>query len=156
MGKKSRRNKKTGNDAASATAIASATATDSATATAIAASSAGSGTNRCLHGSTDDKLHPNSEYMKAAAEYVHMLRQETLLDNQDGSKDELALAIRSVIYDEDHMHLIKDPEFHRFLFAFCTKQYLASDIFKDPLRRQVVHDLLLFGLMCRYGTPPKN
>ncbi|OEU07184.1 hypothetical protein FRACYDRAFT_251487 [Fragilariopsis cylindrus CCMP1102] len=80
--------------------------------------------------------------MKAVAEYVHMLRQETLLDNQDGSKDELALAIRSVIYDEDHMHLIKDPEFHRFLL--------------HPLRRQVVHDLLLFGLMCRYRTAPKE
>ena len=171
MGKKSRRNrnKKTGNDAASTTASASATA--SATASAIAsatasastiaandaaANGAGAGTNQCFHGSTAGKSQPNGEYMKAAAEYVHMLRQETLLDNQDGSKDELALAIRSVIYDEDHMHLIKDPEFHRFLFAFCTKQYLASDIFKDPLRRQVVHDLLLFGLMCRYGTTSKE
>ena len=167
MGKKSRRNrnKKTGNDAASTTASASATASAIASATAsastiaandAAANGAGAGTNQCFHGSTAGKSQPNGEYMKAAAEYVEMLRQESLLDYQDSSKKQQALAIRSIIYKEHHMHLIKDPEFHRFLFAFCTKQYLASDIFKDPLRRQVVHDLLLFGLMCRYGTTSKE
>ncbi|OEU08089.1 hypothetical protein FRACYDRAFT_250310 [Fragilariopsis cylindrus CCMP1102] len=157
MGKKSRRNrnKKTGHDAASATAIASAIASATDSATAIAASSAGSGTNQCFHGSTAGKFHPKSEYMKAAKEYVEMLRQEALLDNQDGSKKQQALAIRR-IYDEDHMYLIKDPEFCRFVFAFSTKKYLESNNLKDKSRGLVIRALLHLGLFCRYRTTPKE
>ena len=150
MGKKSKRirNKKTGNDAASATASASASAiaTDSATATAIAASSASSGTNQCFHGSSEDKLHPNSEYMKAAQEYFDAHHQMTLLDDRDGRN-----AIRR-IYDEDHMHLITDPDFHRFIFAYCTQQYLESNNLKDQSRWPSIKVLLHLGLGYRYRS----
>jgi hypothetical protein len=150
MGKKSRRNRKTGNnDAATASASASATAANGA------GSGSGSGTYRCFHGSTAGKSQPNGEYMKAAAEYVHMLRQETLLDNQDGSIDQQVIPIERR-YFEDHTHLIKDPEFHRFIFAFCTKQYLESNNLKNHSRQQVIFMLLRLGLMFRYRTTPKE
>ena len=148
MGKKSRRTRKTGNnDAASATAIATAIAATTAT----AANSASSGTNRCFHGSTADKFHPNGEFMKAAEKYVDM--RETLLNNQDGSRTQQEVATEKR-YIVDHRHLCTDPEFCRFIFAFCTKQYLASDNFKDQMRRQVIQCLLLLGLRCRYSATP--
>ncbi|MGK3743780.1 MAG: hypothetical protein ACI90V_010639 [Bacillariaceae sp.] len=59
MGEKSRRNNKTGNDAAT-----SSVADRAATATAAAAS-LGTTSSRCYHGSTIDRFQPNSEYMKA-------------------------------------------------------------------------------------------
>ena len=86
MGKKSRRNKKTGNDAASATATASVTAT--------AANGAGSGTKRCLHGSTADKFQPNNEYIKAVEDYLDIRHQAALLDNQDGSQAQQLIPVR--------------------------------------------------------------
>ena len=132
MGKKSKRirNKKTGNDAA-------------------AASSASSGTIKCFHGSTEDKFHPNSEYRKDAQEYLEMCDQSTLLDNEDGSENQQATAFRR-IYDEAHMHLIKDPEFHRFIFAYCTDQYLESNNLTDESRQEVIQTLLFLGIKCRY------
>ena len=145
MGKKSRRNRKTGNDAAGATSSASASAT--------AANSASSGTNRCFHGSTADKFHPNSEFMKAVQGYLEMRDQVDLLNNQDGSRTQQEIAIEKR-YIVDHKHLCTDPEFYRFIFSFCTKQYLASNNFKDQLRRQVIQYLLLLGLRCQYSATP--
>ncbi|OEU11606.1 hypothetical protein FRACYDRAFT_263265 [Fragilariopsis cylindrus CCMP1102] len=147
MGKKSRRTRKTGNnDAASATATAIAATTASATASASAASSASSGTNQCFHGSTAGKFHPKSEYMKAAQVYFDARRQMTLLDDRDGRN-----AIRR-IYDEDHMHLITDPDFHRFIFAYCTQQYLESNNLKDQSRKPSIKVLLHLGLGYRYRS----
>ncbi|OEU14287.1 hypothetical protein FRACYDRAFT_240821 [Fragilariopsis cylindrus CCMP1102] len=159
MGKMSRRNrnKKTGNDAASATAIASAIASATDSATAIAANGAGAGTNQCFHGSTADKFHPNGEYMKAAQEYLDMRFQAVLLDRRNGSQvqQEMSMQMGSK-YDEDHMYLIKDPEFHRFIFAFCTKLYLGSNNFEDQSRRQVINALLFLGLKYRHIANPDD
>jgi hypothetical protein len=144
MGKKSRRNKKTGNDAASAAAAAATTA---------ASASAGSGTNRCFHGSTIDKFQSNSEYMKALMAYENMHSQVVvLLNNQNGSQTQhmRAVDIIRMKYDEDHINLIKDPEFCPFIFAFCTEQYLASNNFKNQLLHQMIQALLLLGSTCRF------
>ena len=154
MGKKSRRNnRKTGkkNDAASTTASTTATAIASAT----AANTASSGTNLCHHGSTADKFHPNHEYMKDAKEFVCMRHQVNLLNNQDSSKDQQEKAIQMKYFD-DHMHLIKDPEFCQFIFAFCTKQYLESNNLKVRHQRKLIQALLFLGLTCRYSTASKE
>ena len=142
MGKKSRRNKKTGNDAASATATAS------------AANIASSGTtgNQCFHGSTADKFQPNSEYMKAVKEYLDMRFRRS------GSQVQQEMSIQMGLkYDEDHMHLMKDPGFYRFIFALCTKKYLDGCDFKpDGRKRQTIVYLLLLGLTYRYRTTPEK
>jgi hypothetical protein len=146
MGKKSRRNRKTGgkNDAASATA------------TAAASASASSGTNQCHHGSTADKFQPNGEYRKAAQAYIDMRHQANLLNNQNGSRPQQEIAIQTK-YKEDHRHFMKDPEFHRFIFALCTTKYLDGCNFKaDGRKRQTIQYLLLLGLSCRYMTTPEK
>ncbi|OEU18143.1 hypothetical protein FRACYDRAFT_238576 [Fragilariopsis cylindrus CCMP1102] len=167
MGKINRRrntNKKTGTDAASAL---------------VSLYSASSGTNPCYHGSTADKFQPGSEYLKAVEEYFNTCRQGTLLnnqvadkfqpgceymkavweylktchrllDNQDGSQ--FLQAMQKMRYDVDHRHLMKDPEFSRFIFAFCTQQYLKSNNFKAGTPPPFIYILLTLGIRCRYST----
>ena len=152
MGKKSRRhrNKKTGNVAASATATATATAT---TTEVVSPYSASSGTNPCYHGSSADKFQPDSEYEKAAQEYVDMYHHIVLniLTIQDVRRVQQSTDIQKKYY-EDHINLCNDPEFVRFIFAFCTQQYLESNNFKDKSRQQVIRMLLTLGIQCRYDT----
>ena len=155
MGKKSRRhrNKKTGNGAASASASNSATATATTT-EVVSPYSASSGTNPCYHGSTADKFQPGSEYLKAVEEYLDTIRQMNLLNIQDGSHVQQA-----GIFEEDHKHLMKDPEFSRFIFAFCTQQYLEGNFLflskvtlKIKPRLSPLHTILVLGIGCRYGA----
>ncbi|OEU11286.1 hypothetical protein FRACYDRAFT_246400 [Fragilariopsis cylindrus CCMP1102] len=59
-------------------------------------------------------------------------------------------------YEDDHRHLMNDPEFVRFIFASCTQQYLESSNFKDKSRQHVIYTLLMLGIKCRYGTDPDD
>ena len=181
MGKVNRRrntrNKKTGIDAASATATATTTAL-------VNPYSASSGTNPCYHGSTADKFQPGSEYLKAVEEYLDTCHQISLLNNQDGNQVDHRMlmenpgfcrfifvictllniqdgirgsqAMQQMKYEEDHRHLMKDPEFSRFIFAFCTQQYLKSNNFKAGTPHPFIHILLTLGIRCRYSTDPEK
>ncbi|OEU06389.1 hypothetical protein FRACYDRAFT_254694 [Fragilariopsis cylindrus CCMP1102] len=152
MGKKSRRhrNKKTGHVAASASATATATATANAL---VSPYSASSGTNPCYHGSSADKFQPDNEYEKAAQEYIEMYHHIVLniLTIQDVRRVQQSTDIQKKYY-EDHINLCSDPQFVRFIFAFCTQQYLESNDFKDESRHKVIYILLQLGIQCRYDT----
>jgi hypothetical protein len=133
MGKKSRRNRTVATSAG-------------------AAAAASDFTDRCFHGSTIDKFQqPNSEYMKAAEEYYIMRGHfsNTSLTNVDNITQRIEIFKK---YDNDHNHLTEDPEFSRFIFAYCTERYLGSKNFQEYGRRQEIWGLLSLGLMCRYCT----
>jgi hypothetical protein len=52
-------------------------------------------------------------------------------------------------YDDDHKHFTEDPEFCRFIFGYCTEQYLRSNNLHDNDRRVIIIDLLTLGLTIR-------
>jgi hypothetical protein len=142
MGKKSRRNKKTGNDAATSSSVADRACAATATA-AAAAASLGTTSSGCYHGSTIDKFQPNSEFMKAYKEYTDMCVQIENINDHD-----LQLSMKEK-YDKDHKHIIHNPEFYRFIWAYCTEQYLKSNNLQeqDPKLRQEIWRLLTLGLI---------
>jgi hypothetical protein len=155
MGKKSRNNKKTGNDA---TIVARASGGSGGSGGSAAAAA---GNERCFHGSTIDKFIPNSEYMKALKEYLVMRGKLCQFDkvthnaNTDQPPLIQLIAIHETKYADDNMHLMEDPEFCRFLFSYCTVQYLQSDNLKDKRLRYIIVNLLLLCLSCRYDHIPK-
>jgi hypothetical protein len=120
--------------------------------TAAAAAAAAASPDRCFHGSTIDKFQrPNSEYMKAAEEYYSMRQHfsNTSLTKFHNITQQIEIIEK---YDNDHSHLIEDPEFCRFIFAYCTQRCLESKNLQDYGRRQEIWGLLSLGLMCRYST----
>jgi hypothetical protein len=57
---------------------------------------------------------------------------------------------------EIHPHLMKDPEYCEFLFAFCIESYLSSSYASDQTEKNTVDLLLNFGIHIKYLYIPMS
>lgn len=106
----------------------------------------------CHHGSSEQEFNNGGgEYLKAVEEYIH--RAQILARKQQRPEDAANLSKK---FADDYSTLMKDIEFGKFLFAYCTREYFNSNTLKKPVQRTNIRILLALGFLIRYHYIPLN
>jgi len=104
----------------------------------------------CYHGSTEEEFNNNgSEYLKAVEEYFHRIQKEAR--KQHSQHDNL-----SKKFADDYLHLMIDPDFGKFLFAWCTREFFRSNSLNKPVQRNNIKILMVLGFLVRYHYAPSD
>ena len=112
---------------------------------------AATSSSSCYHGSTEEQFDGRGEYLKAVEEFFY--RSQKQGRTQDSRTVQMDAANLSKTFSNDYIHLMKDPGFGKFVFAWCTREYLKSKL-KKPVHRNNVKVLLALGLLIQYHYVP--